>query len=134
MSAFEADRFNHSRTSPEQKLSVISCQSSVKSSGPLPSRNDQRLTTLPKKLLQDVCRTSGQYPAPDVHLMIQTGVIHHLQNRMDGACLRVIGTVGQGGGAGMHWRCPAHGARLNSSKQFEVDEPVVTDVSSRLAE
>ena len=66
--------------------------------------------------------------------MIQTGVIHHLQNRMDGARLRVIGTVHQAVDAGMNCRSRAHGARLNCSKQFAVDEPVVTDVSSRLAQ
>jgi len=66
--------------------------------------------------------------------MIQTGVIHHLQNRMDGACFRVLGTIHQAADAGVNCRSRAHGARLNCSKQFAVDEPVVTDVSSRLAE
>src|SRR6266481_5154696 len=66
--------------------------------------------------------------------MIQTGVIHHLQNRMDGARLRIVGTVYQAADAGMNGRSRAHGARLNCSKQFAVDEPVVTDVSSRLAQ
>jgi|HubBroStandDraft_6_1064221.scaffolds.fasta_scaffold242716_2 hypothetical protein len=66
--------------------------------------------------------------------MIQTGVIHHLQNRMDAACLRVIGTVHQAAEAGVNCRSRTHGARLNCSKQFAVDEPVVTDVSSRLAQ
>jgi len=66
--------------------------------------------------------------------MIQTGVIHHLQNRMDGACLRVIGTVHQAADAGMHCRSRAHGARLNCSKQFAVDESVIADVSSRFAQ
>ena len=66
--------------------------------------------------------------------MIQTGVIHHLQNRMDGACFRVVGTIYQAAHPGMDCRSSAHGARLNCSKQFAVDEPVVTDVSSRLAE
>ena len=66
--------------------------------------------------------------------MIQTGVIHHPQNRMDGACLRVVGTIYQTADAGMNCRPRAHGARLNCSKQFAVDEPVVTDDSSRLAQ
>src|SRR5208282_1128819 len=54
-----------------------------------------RLTTLPKKLLHHFRRTSGQHPAPDLHPVIQAGVIHHLQNRMDGASLRVVGAVHQ---------------------------------------
>ena len=66
--------------------------------------------------------------------MIQTGVIHHLQNRMDGACLRVVCTIYQTADASMNCRSRAHGAGFNCSKQFAVDEPVVTDVSSRLAQ
>src|ERR1700682_3909567 len=34
----------------------------------------------------------------------------------------------------MNCRSRAHGARLNCSKQFAVDEPVVTDLSTRLAQ
>jgi len=66
--------------------------------------------------------------------MIQAGVIHHLQNRMDGACLRVVGTIHQAVNAGMNCRSRAHGARLNCGEQFAVDESVVTDVSSCLAQ
>ena len=66
--------------------------------------------------------------------MIQARVIHHLQNRMDGACLRVVGTIHQTADAGMNCRSRAHSARLNCSKQVAVDEPVVTEVSSCLAQ
>ncbi len=66
--------------------------------------------------------------------MIQTWVIHHLQNRMDGACLRVVGTVHQAPDARMNCRSRAHGARLNCSKQFAVAQPVVTEVTSCLAQ
>ena len=66
--------------------------------------------------------------------MIQAGVIHHLQNRMDSACLRVIGTIHQATDTGMNCRSRAHGARLNCSKQFAVAQPVITEVSSRLAQ
>jgi hypothetical protein len=99
-----------------------------------PTTNDQQLPTLPKKLLQNLRRTSCQHSTPYVHLMIQTGVIHHLQNRMDGACLRVVGSIHQPPDARMNCRSRAHGARLNCSKQFAVAQPVVTDVSSRLAQ
>ena len=66
--------------------------------------------------------------------MIQTGVIHHLQNRMDRACLRVVGTVHQAAEASVNRRSRAHGARLNCGKQFAVAESVISDVSSRLAQ
>jgi hypothetical protein len=66
--------------------------------------------------------------------MIQTGVIRHLQNRMDGACLRVVGAEYQAAEVGMNGRSGAHGARLNCSKQFAVAKPVIPDVSSCLAQ
>ncbi len=53
---------------------------------------------------------------------------------MDGARLRVIGTVHQAADARMNGRSRAHGARFNGSKQLAVAEPVITDVSSRLAQ
>jgi hypothetical protein len=53
---------------------------------------------------------------------------------MDGACLGVIGTVHQTTDTGVNCRSRAHGARLNCSKQFAVTEPVVTEVSSCLAQ
>jgi hypothetical protein len=96
--------------------------------------NDQQLTTIPKKLLQYFCRASRQHSTPYFHLMIQSRVIHHLQNRMDGPCLRIVGTVYQAADARMNCRSRAHGARLNCSKQFAVAQTVVTDVSSRLAQ
>src|ERR1700686_909624 len=111
-----------------------SCQRSAVSSQQKATANDQRLTAVFKERLQQLCRTSSQHPAPDIHLMIQTGVVHHLQNRMDGACLRVVGTIHQTADASKNCRSRAHGARLNCCKQFAVDEPVVTDVSSRLAQ
>jgi hypothetical protein len=101
---------------------------------PTQTKNDRQLTALSEKFLHHLCRTSSQHPAPDFHLMIQTGVIHHLQNRMDSACLRVVGTIHQAADAGMNRRSRAHGTRLNCSKQFAVAEPVVTDVSPRLTQ
>ena len=94
----------------------------------------EKLTALSEKLLYHLCRTSGQNAAPDFHLMIQTRVIHHLQNRTHGARLRIIGTVHQTAEAGMNCGSRAHDARLNRSKQFAVDEPVIADVASRLAQ
>jgi hypothetical protein len=66
--------------------------------------------------------------------MIQTGVIHHLQNRMDGARLRVIGTVHQAADAGMNCRSRAHSARLNCSKQFTAFQAVVADRGTGLTQ
>src|SRR5258708_5414029 len=53
---------------------------------------------------------------------------------MNSARLWVIGTIHQTADASKNCRARAHGARLNCSKQFTVDEAVVTDVSSRLTQ
>ena len=117
MSAFEADRFNRSRTSPHGTTS--------------PHR---RLTALPEKFLEQFGGTSGEYSAGDVNPMIQAGVVYQLQNRMDGSRLRVVGTVDQAADAGMNRGSRAHRARFNCSKQIAVGEAVVTEVSSGFAQ
>lgn len=66
--------------------------------------------------------------------MIQSGVIHYLQNRMDGARLRIVGAVHQAAEAGMDSRSRAHGAGLNRGKQFAVAEAVIPESASRLAQ
>jgi hypothetical protein len=66
--------------------------------------------------------------------MIQAGVIDHLENRMDGSSLWVVGTIHQAAEASMHGRSRAHRARLNCSKQFAVAEPMIPQASSRLAQ
>ena len=66
--------------------------------------------------------------------MVQTGVIYHLKNRMDGASLRIVRSIHQAAKAGMHRRSRAHGARLNCNKEFTVAETVITDGSSSLPE
>ena len=79
MSAFEADRFNHSRTSPENQLSIVSNCLLVKTPLLLFS-NFKTLAAISKKFLHNFRRASGQYPAPDYHLVVQSGVVHHLEN------------------------------------------------------
>lgn len=62
--------------------------------------------------------------------MIQLGVVYHLQNRMDGAGLRIVGSVHQAADSRMDRRSRAHGARLNCSKEFTVAQSMITDVSA----
>jgi hypothetical protein len=66
--------------------------------------------------------------------MIQTGVIHYLQNRMDGACFWVIGSIHQTTDASMNCSSRAHGARLNCSKKFAVAEAVIAEGASGFAQ
>jgi hypothetical protein len=65
--------------------------------------------------------------------MVQAGVVYHLQDRMDGTCFCVIGSIDQTTNAGMDCGTRAHGARLNCSKELTVDEAMITEVSSGIA-
>jgi hypothetical protein len=67
-------------------------------------------------------------------LVIQAGVIDHLQNRMDGAGFRVVRSVDQAAEAGVKGRSRAHGARLNCSKQFARAQTMITEVPSSFAQ
>src|ERR1035438_8660239 len=67
----------------EEQLSAASVQSPVRAVTNHSTSHGSRLTTIAKKFLHHLCRTSRQHPTPNFHLMIQTGVIYHLQNRMD---------------------------------------------------
>jgi hypothetical protein len=53
---------------------------------------------------------------------------------MNRSCFRVIGSINQPANSGVNHGARAHGARLNCSKQVAVDQTVVTEVLSRLAE
>jgi hypothetical protein len=67
-------------------------------------------------------------------LMIQPGVIHHLQNRMHGACFRIFGAIHQATQAGVNQRSRTHRAGLNCSKEFAGAQTMITDVSAGFAE
>src|SRR5690349_7492952 len=102
MSAFEADRFNHSRTSPESDFSVASTQLPVKT---------QPLTTVPKERLDHFRAATGQHSAANLDLVVQLRVVQDLHHGGDCACLRVVRAIYQALDAGMHHSAGAHGAR-----------------------
>jgi hypothetical protein len=123
MSAFEADRFNHSRTSPE--AAVV--------------RRDQGketnwLTTILKERLQHFCTASRQYAAANLDLVVQERMIHDLHDWMHSARFGIIGTIHQPPDSGMHHRPGAHSARLNCSKQLAFTQTVVTYRGTGLAQ
>jgi len=60
-----------------------------------PTANDQRLTTALKERLQQLRTLARQHTAADFHLMVQLRVVKHLQHRMDGARLGVVGAIYQ---------------------------------------
>src|SRR5712671_4072031 len=99
MSAFEADRFNHSRTSPE---AVVGSRSWVVGFSPLVLANDQRsrttghsLSPASKESLQHFGASPGQNAGANLHAMIQAGVIQYLHHRADSARFGVISAVNQ---------------------------------------
>jgi hypothetical protein len=98
------------------------------------SEDDRPLTTISKEFLQQFGASSRQNAPTDLHAMIQTRMIQHLNYRVHRACFGVIRTVNQTFKAGMH-QCPgAHCARFNCSKELAVAQAMVTDVSSSLAQ
>ena len=87
-----------------------------------------------KKLLEYFRRATRQDSALNLHSMIQTGMIHHLKNRMHGTRFRIVGPVHQTPETRMDRRSRAHGAGLNCSKQLAGDQAVITCIFSRLAQ
>jgi hypothetical protein len=116
MSAFEADRFNHSRTSPE------------KNGDQFQSGDNSDLTTAPEELLQNLGRSSCQNASANLHLMIRAGMINHRKNGMDRSRFRIIRTIHQASYSRVNQGARAHGAGLNCNKQIAVDQAVVTQV------
>jgi hypothetical protein len=114
MSAFEADRFNHSRTSPEGERRF--------------------LATAFKERLQQFCRTACQDAAADFYFVVQLRVIQHLHYRLHGARFGIVGAVDQALDPGMHQGSGAHRARFNCSKQVALGQTMIPYGCSRFAE
>jgi|SRR5579863_1046480 hypothetical protein len=153
MSAFEADRFNHSRTSPEAAISpqllAVSESRFLRSSlcsgvgmtatglatCQRPKTNDrQRLTTISKERLQHFRAAACQNPAANLDLVVQLRMIYDLHRRMHGPCLGIIRAIYQALNAGMHQGPGAHSARFNCNKQFAVFQAMVTNGGTGLAQ
>jgi hypothetical protein len=80
MSAFEADRFNHSRTSPDKRKSVAETRDQRLEKPTDRTGKDQQLTTAFKERLQYFRTTPGQYSAANFNLVVQLRMIQHLRN------------------------------------------------------
>src|ERR1700751_3070328 len=129
MSAFEADRFNRSRTSPKKQLSVVSSRFK-----PRNDERDARLTSTPEEFLQNFSGSSCQNASANCHPMVRARMIDHGEQRMNGSCFRIIRAVHQAANSRMNERSGAHCARLNCSKELTVDQAMVTEVFSGLAQ
>src|ERR1035438_1688254 len=138
MSAFEADRFNRSRTSPENSCQLLVSSSQLKPrflvSLGMTSDGKPELATVSEKLLQDFCAASCQHAATDFHAMVQLRMIQHLHHRMNRACFRIRCAINQALDPGMHHRTCAHRARFNCNKQVAAGQTMVTDGCTGLAQ
>jgi hypothetical protein len=139
MSAFEADRFNHSRTSPRQKTATSHQLSAVGKkriphSASFPTTGDERLTTALKERLQQFGATAGQHSALHLDFVVQLRMIQHLHYRNYRAGFRIVRAIYETLDSGMHHCTGAHGAGFNCNKQFRLSQTVIPDVRGRLAE
>src|ERR1700730_16483689 len=148
MSAFEADRFNHSRTSPESSCTVsgqlsatgrflASLGRTIPARGPVrptTGRSRLRLTTVSKERLQHLGAAPSQNSAANLDLMVHLRMIQDLHHRMHRASFGVAGSVYQAADASMYQGAGAHRARLNCSKQFTLFQTVVTNGDTGFAQ
>ena len=141
MSAFEADRFNHSRTSPRR--TTINCRIpraynalriSVSDSPLRRAQGDARstpyLTAAPKERLQHFRAAAGQHPAANLDRMVQPRMIQDLHHRAHRPRFGVVRAINQTPNPSMHHRARAHGARFNCNKQVAAFQTMVTHGST----
>jgi hypothetical protein len=110
MSAFEADRFNRSRTSPESTAGIFF---------PLPAISKERL--------QQFGAAPGQHPAANRNAVIRMLMVQHLQHRPYSSSFGIFGAIHQPPDAGMNHSSGAHGARFNCNKEVTVPQTVVAE-------
>src|SRR5437660_8189855 len=124
MSAFEADRFNRSRTSPENssQLSVLGSQSNL----PLASASKERL--------QQLCTSARQHATRHFHLMIEAGMVQHLHHGMNRSRFGAVSAVDQPLEPGMHHGPGTHRTRFNCNKEFAVSQAMVAYGGTGLAQ
>src|ERR1700731_4803499 len=152
MSAFEADRFNRSRTSPRRTLfdfvvlrALLVLSSTLRLLSRLPKRRP--LATLTKvsnqlaaflatafeKRLQQFGTAAGQHACADFRSVVQPGVIQHLQHRAACARFGIIRAINDAFHPRVYQRARAHRARLNCNKELAVSQTMITQVRGGLA-
>src|SRR3954471_8928181 len=131
MSAFEADRFNHSRTSPRQNKGFGKSRS-------LPSLYLPALylrtfclhPAISKKILQKLSTLFREHAGNDFHLMIQCRVIQHLQYGFDRTSLGIGSSVDEPGKASLDERTGAHCARFDGDVELTLKQAMISDGSA----
>src|SRR5437764_12568081 len=118
MSAFEADRFNHSRTSPRGKLTITAGSAldklhktewklpTLQSPNACQDGNSPLLAAafpaLAEERLQKFCAPACQHSPPHLHPVIRLRVIYHLHDGVNGTRLGVVGAIHQAFHAGVY--------------------------------
>ena len=120
MSAFEADRFNHSRTSPETAI----CATMLNST----------LASAPEKRLQQIRALAGQDALMNLKLVVQPGVVQYLHYGVNCTGLGIISAVYEAPYTRVNHGSRAHRARFNCSKQVTSAQAMITKVCACLAQ
>ena len=125
MSAFEADRFNHSRTSP--RATLLKVRLLVNDTKVIRSACSSALGTAlrPEKRLQHFSAPSGQNPALYLHPVIQLRMVQYLDDRIHCSGFRISSAIHQPFQSRMHQRAGAHRAGFDRDKQFAFAQAVV---------
>src|SRR5215472_8887283 len=96
------------------------------------ARPPAQLTAVPKERLQYFCAAPRQNTSADFHLVVEPGVVQHLQHRMDRARFWVIRSVHQALNPRVHQCAGAHGAGFNCNKQLAPSQAVVAERGASL--
>jgi hypothetical protein len=148
MSAFEADRFNRSRTSPRKACgpvlvvclksdkcySLIARKPAVANQHEPMTPSDQRLTTASEELLQHLRAMACQDSGLNLDAVVQPGMIQNLHHGMNCSGFGIVGSVNETTYAGVNQGASAHRARFNCSKQFAVAQAMVAYGCTSLAQ
>src|SRR6185312_13057603 len=127
MAAFEAARFNRSRTSPRRIVGL---------ERPFTFYQREYLDRLvpdpfrAKEVAQNLRTSLAQHSSRDFHLMIELRMVQNIHHRIDSARFRIRCAVDQPFQTGVYHRASAHRARLNDHVNLAALEPMVSELCS----
>ena len=151
MSAFEADRFNRSRTSPRRtRIHGYGGRAFFKDCNKprwrVPRREHGRGRPCLRRSgrwlaaagaeegLQHLGAAAGENAGLDCYLVIHGWVVDNLNRGADGAGFGVVGAVDQASDAGVDHGSGAHGAGLDGDEELAVAQAMVAEGGAGLAQ
>src|SRR5690348_15910368 len=111
MSAFEADRFNHSRTSPEAAISTQSSSTAEVSDGVTVSSS--ALAPTSEKGLQHLRAPAGENASTNLNLVVQSWVVQHRHYRVNRPSFGIFSAIYQATDARVNQGSRTHRTRFN---------------------